>query len=70
MIFTEGFGVKILEAYEISYANPKSGDERDLIGSTLNVGSEHAGRAGIGHTHDFYHYIYAAEADGAYLLFD
>jgi AraC-like DNA-binding protein len=64
VIFTESFGIKILEAYRISYAKPAVGGERELGVGTVIGTSE---RASIGHTHDFYHYIYAIESDGAYI---
>ena len=67
MIFTESFGVKILEAYEICYAKPGVGGERELGVSTVIGGAERAGLTDIGHTHDFYHYIYVREAEGAYI---
>ena len=67
MIFTESFGIKILEAYEISYAKPATSGERELGAGTVIGSPNHLGRTGIGHTHDFYHYIYVEQADGAYI---
>ena len=62
------YGISIVECYDIDYADPALFGERKLESPVLTEKQNAQLFKKIGHTHNFFHYVYAISSEGASII--
>ena len=62
------YGINIIECYDIDYANPALFNERKLESPILMEKQNAQLFKKIGHTHNFFHYVYTVSSEGASII--
>ncbi len=62
------YGINIVECYDIEYANPALSGERKLESPVLTENQNAQLFKKIGHTHNFFHYVYTVSSEGASII--
>ena len=62
------YGLNIVECYDIEYANPALNGERTLESPILMNKQNAQQFKKIGHTHNFFHYVYTLASEGASII--